>query len=221
MISYIYNKIYQWFNPITILDENSTNCPKEEDEEEKEEASIPIRKNNSPINIDKYNDVFPPVLSESEEDEDEDNKCNSCSTNLSPIPEELENSKFYYLALKRTHSGEKWSIHGLWPQTSLDSYPTFCRKVSFDIKKLNTILDDLHYDWYSTVEPDEYFWSHEWEKHGSCMFTEMEELDYFTKALDLYDYVVDNDIINDYINEETQINCQIPFDLDFNLIECY
>ena len=53
------------------------------------------------------------------------------------------------------------------------------------------------------------------------MFTEMEELDYFTKALDLYDYVVDNDIINDYINEETQINCQIPFDLDFNLIECY
>ncbi len=44
MISHIYNKIYQWFNPITILDENSTNCPKEEDEEEKEEVNIPIRK---------------------------------------------------------------------------------------------------------------------------------------------------------------------------------
>ena len=47
-----------------------------------------------------------------------------------PPKEELED--FYYLSLLKEQDGS-FSIHGLWPQTTLDKYPTFCKKVDFDI----------------------------------------------------------------------------------------
>jgi ribonuclease I len=88
------------------------------------------------------------------------------------------------------------------------------------LEKLNPIIDELKLKWYSTETSDEYFWSHEWEKHGSCMFTEIDELEYFQNALDLYNYVETNDIIKDYL-EDNPLKCQIPFDSEFNLIEYY
>ena len=48
-------------------------------------------------------------------------------------------SRFYYLSL--LYENNKWSIHGLWPQNSKDSYPTYCKLVNFDeidIKKINS-----------------------------------------------------------------------------------
>ena len=53
-----------------------------------------------------------------------------------------ETTKFYYLSLIKEGNNE-WSIHGLWPQYSKNQYPTFCKKVSFDINKLETILPEL------------------------------------------------------------------------------
>ena len=62
-------------------------------------------------------------------------------------------TNFYYLTLIRKDENSPWSIHGLWPQTSLNSYPTFCRNVDFDVSKIEPIISKLNEYWYSDEEP--------------------------------------------------------------------
>jgi len=123
-----------------------------------------------------------------------------------------DTDKFYYLSLIKETEG--WSIHGLWPQYNKNQYPSFCREVNFDIKKLEPILKDLNEKWYSEDNKNENFWKHEWEKHGSCMFTELNELEYFEKTLELFDTALQIDLPGDFYNEETK-KCLIPLTLDF------
>ena len=119
--------------------------------------------------------------------------------------------KFYYLSLIKEE--EEWLIRGLWPRYNKNQYPTFCKKVNFDINKLEPILKELNDKWY-TEEKNENFWKREWEKHGSCMFTELNELEYFEKTLELFDTALQIDLPNDFYNEETK-KCLIPLTLDF------
>ena len=203
MLLELYNNIYNWF----FNEEENTKSKKDKDAD----ADAETKTENTDIDMNELennNDVFldEPLFKK---------------TPLSPIQEEYHPSKFYFLALKKDKIEDDWSIHGLWPQNSLDSYPVYCKKVVFDINKLNPILDELKKNWYSTETTDEYFWSHEWEKHGSCMFTKMDEIDYFKKALYLYNYVDSNDIIKNYLEKENPKKCQIPFDSEFNLIKYY
>lgn len=134
-------------------------------------------------------------------------------TYLCNIPKPEPRNKFYYLSLKKD---TVWSIHGLWPQYSKNEYPCYCKKVSFDINKLKPILTELNTHWYSTKEQNEDFWKHEWEKHGSCMFTDMEELEYFKTALSLYVDAVQTNIIDKFKVSETQ--ALIPVSLDLKII---
>eukprot|EP00310_Coccolithus_braarudii_P009686 CAMPEP_0183360750 /NCGR_PEP_ID=MMETSP0164_2-20130417/56052_1 /TAXON_ID=221442 /ORGANISM="Coccolithus pelagicus ssp braarudi, Strain PLY182g" /LENGTH=156 /DNA_ID=CAMNT_0025535175 /DNA_START=131 /DNA_END=601 /DNA_ORIENTATION=- len=94
------------------------------------------------------------------------------------------------------------TIHGLWPQWA-DS----CGGPAFDESQISSILSQMQTDWPSCVgsSSNEQFWSHEWEKHGSC--TGLSQLDYFSTALKLY---------TEYNNGQTDI-C---FDKSFNLINC-
>ena len=123
-----------------------------------------------------------------------------------------DTDKFYYLSLIKETEG--WSIHGLWPQYNKNQYPSFCREVNFDINKLEPILKDLNEKWYSEDNKNENFWKHEWEKHGSCMFIELNELEYFEKTLELFDTALQIDLPSDFYNEETK-KCLIPLTLDF------
>jgi len=123
-----------------------------------------------------------------------------------------KDEKFYYLSLIKEEKG--WSIHGLWPQYSLKQYPTFCKKVTFDVKKLDNIIDELNTKWYSNKEKNEKFWQHEWEKHGSCMFIEINEFDYFNKTLELFNIAIQIDLPTEYYNAQTK-QCLIPITTDF------
>ena len=125
-----------------------------------------------------------------------------------------DSKKFYYVSLIK-EPNNKWSIHGLWPQYSKNSYPTFCKKVKFDINKLESILPELNEKWYSNEEKNEDFWKHEWEKHGSCMFLDMNEEEYFKKTLDLFTIAQQIDLPNDFYDSKTK-KCLIPIDLGFN-----
>jgi len=129
------------------------------------------------------------------------------------------NTRFYYLSLIN-EGNNKWSIHGLWPQYSPTSYPTYCGKVSFDITKLELILPELNQYWYSenkTEQKNEEFWKHEYVKHGSCVFTPLTELEYFEKTLELYKSALGQNLPLSHYNKKTK-KCLIPVDLSFNFI---
>ena len=130
-------------------------------------------------------------------------------------------TKLYYISLlKNHHNPTGYSLHGLWPNYSDGTYPSFCKKVTFDMKLLEPIEDELLQFWelpQDTNKLEEKFWKHEYIKHGSCMFTEMNELEYFSKALELYKFVFNENI--DVEKYRKGKNYMIPFDVDFNLIE--
>ena len=63
------------------------------------------------------------------------------------------NNEFYYLSL--LNDNNKWHIHGLWPQYSINSYPKFCKQVKFDINELKDIYSDLNKYWYSNKNTED------------------------------------------------------------------
>ena len=130
-------------------------------------------------------------------------------------------TRFYYLALIKETPDADWSIHGLWPNlpslrsgVSESSYPTYCKKVEFDINELESIIDELKKYWHSDSGSDEEFWRHEYSKHGSCMFIDVTEYKYFKMTLDLYKKF--KIAASKYQTSET--TAKIKLDLNFNLI---
>ena len=140
---------------------------------------------------------------------------NNNNNNNNPI---MDSENFYYLSLLNEpiiNQKDHWGIHGLWPQLSKDKYPSYCKNVQFDYKTLEPILEDLDKYWYSDRGSSEKFWSHEWKKHGSCVFTEMNELEYFQETLDLYHEAIEKNIPNNSCAGLKQ--CLIPVSLDFKI----
>lgn len=120
----------------------------------------------------------------------------------------MKNKKVYY----------GYSIHGLWPQYNNKNYPKYCKNVDFDIKLLEPLMEDLIKYWYPTntrFNRLEYFWKHEWKKHGSCIFTEINQYEYFKVSLDLYKEIMKKNINFDKYTQGHHI--LIPLTLDFKL----
>ena len=140
------------------------------------------------------------------------------STNQISINPNLQ--VFYFLSLIRENDNQ-YTIHGLWPQTSLTKYPTFCKPVDFTMDPLYPILDKLEQYWYSkqhTLTTDEHFWKHEYQKHGSCTFTSMTEIEYFTNTINLYEEALEADLPNKYYDSDTK-KCLIPVNQELKFIE--
>jgi len=95
----------------------------------------------------------------------------------------------YILALFYHRQTSKYSIHGLWPQSSTLPWPEYCTTKKFNLSELekNTV-GRLKQLWYSYDKDNEHFWKHEFEKHGTC--SGLSESQYFAKALELYDKVM-------------------------------
>ena len=146
----------------------------------------------------------------------ESNYYNDSNDESSELLISNDKTKFYYLSLIK--NGNSWHIHGLWPQYSLNQYPTFCKKVNFDYDKLSPIINELNTYWYSTEETNEEFWKHEWEKHGSCMFTYMDELTYFKTTLSLYLDAIDLKVIDKFTSSNNPNKSMIPVNLELKII---
>ena len=118
-------------------------------------------------------------------------------------------TNFYFLSLIK-EPDDKWSIHGLWPQNTLEKYPQFCNpNATFNLNKLDSIINRLHEDWYSNRGEDSNFWEHEYLKHGTCNFNNFDELEYFETTLDLFDRALKINLQEEYYNENTN-KCLIP-----------
>ena len=164
--------------------------------------------------------LFDNDSNESEKDTDINNNKYCIITkqpnNILNLPLIKDPKNFYYLSL--ILEDNVWSIHGLWPQYSTNKYPKFCKDLEFSYKKLSPIMDDLEKFWYSNKGTDELFWKHEYLKHGTCNFNNMDELEYFKTTLRLYKEVINKNIPKQFFNENTE-KCLIPIDRTLNVFE--
>lgn len=126
-------------------------------------------------------------------------------------------TNFYFLSLIK-EDDESWSIHGLWPQYTLQKYPRFCKRAEFDLSKLEPIMNDLKDYWYSNRGPDETFWEHEYLKHGTCNFNNLDEYNYFKTTLILFHRADALKLPDKYYDSETE-KCLIPVNQEFKFFE--
>ncbi|XP_017226908.1 intracellular ribonuclease LX [Daucus carota subsp. sativus] len=84
---------------------------------------------------------------------------------------------------------EDFSIHGLWPNYRDGTYPANCDSVNlFNDSKITDLESRLEKDWPSLACPSSdgmRFWGHEWDKHGTCSESFLDQHSYFKAALDL------------------------------------
>ncbi|XP_030543189.1 ribonuclease 3-like [Rhodamnia argentea] len=82
-----------------------------------------------------------------------------------------------------------FSIHGLWPNFNDGSYPSNCNpENAFEKSEISDLIGSLEKNWPSLSCPssdDTKFWTHEWEKHGTCSESELDQHEYFEAALKL------------------------------------
>jgi len=84
--------------------------------------------------------------------------------------------------------GDRFTIHGLWPDDINGSYPAFCPPTDFNISLLDDLIPQLNVYWPSEDGSNTAFWRHEYEKHGSCAVNDGvfdDQREYFVAALDL------------------------------------
>jgi len=82
-----------------------------------------------------------------------------------------------------------FGIHGLWPNYNDGSYPSNCDPDSpFDESKISDLIGRMRTNWPTLACPSNdgvKFWGHEWEKHGTCAESILDEHSYFQTALNL------------------------------------
>ena len=80
---------------------------------------------------------------------------------------------------------------------------------------------DLQNFWYFKESTSKAFWKQEWIKHGTCMFNDSNEYDYFKQALSSYVEVLQQNIIDKFPLENNETLVKIPLDLNFKIILPY
>ena len=120
---------------------------------------------------------------------------------------------YYELAIQKWCS-DTYMIHGLWPQIDTEHYPSFCEDVEY-IEPTDSLLESMQQYWKGC---DDTLWSHEWEKHGSCMKSQnnITENNFFNITLELfhnYYYLIEENC--DFNDDNCIMGC---FDLEYNLI---
>ncbi|KAH7846527.1 hypothetical protein Vadar_014967 [Vaccinium darrowii] len=82
-----------------------------------------------------------------------------------------------------------FGIHGLWPNNDDGSYPSNCDPSNpFDKSEVSDLISSLQTSWPTLACPSSdgsSFWSHEWDKHGTCSESIFDQHGYFKLALNL------------------------------------
>ncbi|KAF5206393.1 Ribonuclease [Thalictrum thalictroides] len=82
-----------------------------------------------------------------------------------------------------------FGIHGLWPNNNDGSYPSNCDSSSpFDGSEISDLKSKMQTEWPTLACPSGNgmsFWAHEWDKHGTCSESVLDQHGYFETALNL------------------------------------
>ncbi|XP_065871127.1 extracellular ribonuclease LE-like [Euphorbia lathyris] len=82
-----------------------------------------------------------------------------------------------------------FGIHGLWPNYKDGSYPSNCDATNpFDLNQVKDLMSSMRTNWATLACPSAdgvSFWTHEWDKHGTCSESVLNQHAYFQSALQL------------------------------------
>ncbi|KAM0936175.1 putative ribonuclease T(2) [Dioscorea sansibarensis] len=82
-----------------------------------------------------------------------------------------------------------FSIHGLWPNYDNGKYPHDCDYENlYDATKTEDLLPEMQAKWPTLACPSgdgNKFWAHEWNKHGTCSESILDQHSYFRAGLEL------------------------------------
>ncbi|XP_027347581.1 ribonuclease 1-like [Abrus precatorius] len=97
-----------------------------------------------------------------------------------------------------------FSIHGLWPNFNNGSFPFDCdiAQNPFNQSKIEDLIPRVQTSWpslscagskktddNSTISDNTRFWKHEWDKHGTCSESILDQHAYFEASLNLKDRI--------------------------------
>ena len=117
---------------------------------------------------------------------------------LSATLDRATSSSNYVLAMQKCAGASEFTLHGLWPAAES------CPGKPFSDALVKDLLPEMKVDWLSCPEKggdNEGFWSHEWQKHGTC--SGLSEHDFFAAALELR---------TQYASKCTQDPCRLQCD---------
>ena len=83
----------------------------------------------------------------------------------------------------------EWTMHGLWPSNFDGNDPAYCNSNwEFNADNISSILASMNKNWpsYEASTDNEAFWTHEWERHGTCAAVDPRfygEYNFFSNAL--------------------------------------
>jgi len=82
-----------------------------------------------------------------------------------------------------------FTLHGVWPTRNDGSWPSYCNNSQpFSPSAISSLVPDLWEVWYDYTGNGYDFWSHEWDKHGTCAESDSSmdsEFNYFQSAINL------------------------------------
>ncbi len=81
------------------------------------------------------------------------------------------------------------TLHGLWPSLKSGKYLSDCTSGVTIVDDGSSLFTDMKQYWPSFSNSNEYFWGHEYNKHGYCMVEEKGwsgYTDYFSYVIDLH-----------------------------------
>ena len=108
-------------------------------------------------------------------------------------PSSCQNIGKHCYDIIKTKKQKVFSIHGLWPSYKSGIFLQECNLYN-DIKINNfekSLSEKMNNSWYSISNTNEYFWTHEYNKHGFCYMQRINQNTnnysiYFEKTLELY-----------------------------------
>lgn len=124
---------------------------------------------------------------------------------------------YYAFAVQNWCGG--YNIHGLWPQYNTSAYPSWCPGSPYQ-NVTDPLLPRMNSSWnVECTTSNQDFWSHEWDKHGTCVSrqTGLSEDQYFTTALNVFDSFKNRSSWTCGASSDCIIAC---LDLKFQLIPC-
>jgi ribonuclease I len=112
-----------------------------------------------------------------------------------------------------------YQIHGLWPQYNATSWPENCGGPAYEEITNQTLLAEMNAEWANCNQPPSSLWSHEWNKHMTCIIKQYPgkytQTSLFQLVLDLFRETPVQDYCNNGVSD-----CYTCYNLDFQRIPC-